>query len=300
MRVSYHEGYFTPLPPGHRFPMAKFPVLYDILMAEGLIGHADVVTPDEADWDTLRIVHTERYLADLREGTLDAGAQRRMGLPWSPGLTRRSRLAAQGTINAAWMALADGVAANLAGGTHHAFADRGEGFCVLNDVALAIRLLKRADKIERALVVDLDVHQGNGTADVLRADEYAYTFSIHGEKNYPFHKVQSSHDVALPNDIGDLGYLDALAEHLPIAFATARPDFVVYLAGVDVVAGDRFGRLNLSRRGLHARDRFVLDMVRHHGVPVLLVLSGGYAATPERTADLHATVHREARAVFGR
>ncbi len=299
MRVSYSESYYVPLPSGHPFPMGKFPALHRILLEEGLIEPEDVVEPRQADWADLLLAHTRPYLAALAGGTLDRLAERRMGLPWSKQLVVRSRRAVQGTLNASLMALHDGIAANLAGGTHHAFPGHGEGFCVLNDVAVAVRALKRAHWIRRTLVVDLDVHQGNGTAAVLAGEEAAYTFSMHGARNYPFNKVASSLDVGLPDRTSDAPYLEALARHLPLALEAARPDLVFYLAGIDVMEGDRFGRLGLSRAGLHARDRYVLETVHRSGAALVLLLSGGYAETPEATADLHAVVHREARHVYG-
>lgn len=298
MRVSYSDGYYVPLPPDHPFPMGKFPALHQRLLDEGLLQSQDVLPPRPADWSDLLRVHTARYLRALSSGTLSASAERRMGLPWSERLVHRSRLAVQGTINAALMALEDGIAANLAGGTHHAFPDHGEGFCVLNDVAVAIRLLMRSCWIRRALVIDLDVHQGNGTAAIFADTDAVYTFSMHGRKNYPFQKPPSSLDVPLPDDTGDDRYLDVLDQHLPTALRLAAPDLVFYLAGIDVVAGDRFGRLALTRDGLYARDRHVLAAVRDAGHPVVLLLSGGYAETPEATAALHATSHRAARDVF--
>ena len=299
MRVSYHDGYSIPLPPRHPFPMPKFPALYRLLVEEGLLCEADVVAPRPADWADLLTVHTPGYLSRLAGGTLEKAAERRMGLPWSPALVHRSRLAVQGTINAALMALEDGLAANLAGGTHHAFPDYGEGFCVLNDVAVSIRVLERAGWIRRALVIDLDVHQGNGTAAIFAEDEAAFTFSMHGEKNFPFRKAASTLDVGLPDGTGDAAYLDVLARHLPGVLERARPDLAYYLAGIDVARGDRFGRLALTRQGLHARDGYVLEAVRRTGVPLVLLLSGGYAETPEATADLHAVAHRETRRIFG-
>ena len=294
MRVSYSEDYYVPLPPKHPFPMGKFPALHQRLLQENLLGADDVVSPRPADWADLLLVHTETYLSSLAGGRLDSQAERRMGLPWSERLVHRSRLAVQGTINAAFMALQDGLAANLAGGTHHAFADRGEGFCVLNDVAVAIRVLQRSRWIRRALVVDLDVHQGNGTAALFAEDETVFTFSMHGAKNYPFRKATSSLDVGLPDATTDAAYLEALARHLPCAIEESRPDLVFYLAGIDVAAGDRFGRLSLSRQGLHERDRLVLETLLQAGLPVVLLLSGGYAGSPAATADLHAIAHREA------
>ena len=311
MRVSYHDGYTVPLPERHPFPMGKFAALHALLLAEGVIAPADVVAPREVDRADLRLVHTARYLDALYAGTLTPAEVRRMGLPWSPALVRRSVLAVQGTINAAAMALEDGVAGNLAGGTHHAMPDGGEGFCVLNDVAVALRVLQRSAWIRRALVVDLDVHQGNGNAAFFSGERAwplggVYTLSLHGEKNFPFRKPPSTRDVPLPDGTGDDAYLAALAHHLPAALAEAQPDLVVYLGGVDVVAGDRFGRLALTRDGLARRDRTVCETVRQSGAALCLLLSGGYARRDARgatladeTADLHATMYREAAAVWG-
>ena len=310
MRVSYHDGYSVPLPEQHPFPMGKFAALHALLLAEGVIVPENVVAPRAVDRADLRLVHTERYLDALFSGTMTPAEVRRMGLPWSAALVRRSVLAVQGTINAASMALTDGVAGNLAGGTHHAMPDGGEGFCVLNDVAVAVRVLQRSAWVRRALVVDLDVHQGNGNAAFFGGERAwphggVFTLSLHGDKNFPFRKPPSTLDVPLPDGTGDAAYLDALALHLPAALDAARPDLVVYLAGVDVVAGDRFGRLALTRAGLARRDRFVCETVRAAGVPLCLLLSGGYArrerggaTLPDETADLHATVFREAAAVF--
>ena len=300
MRVSYTPDYFVPLPEKHPFPMGKFPALHTTLLAEGIITPGDVVAPRQADWSDLLLVHDRAYLDALAGGTLTRQEERRMGLPWSQALVKRSRHAVQGTINAAHMALEDGVAANLAGGTHHAFPGHGEGFCVLNDVAVAIRVLQRARWIRRALVIDLDVHQGNGTAAVFAHDPDVFTFSIHGEKNYPFRKEPSTLDIGLPDGTGDEAYLDTLGRALPDVLHQFPCDVVFYLAGIDVLAGDRFGRLALTRRGLHMRDRLVLDQVRGRDIPMVCLLSGGYAESPEKTADYHATTHREASLVGAR
>ncbi|MFH1570785.1 MAG: histone deacetylase [Gemmatimonadota bacterium] len=282
------------LPPGHPFPMGKFTALHHLLLAEGLVREADVLCPEPAPWEDLARVHARQYLEALEAGALGRRAERVLGLPWSPALVRRSRLAVGGTVQAARLALADGVAANLAGGTHHAFPDHGEGFCVLNDVAVAIRLLVAEGRIGRALVVDLDVHQGNGTAAAFADGSGAYTFSIHGERNFPFRKERSSRDVALPDGTGDAAYLAALDQHLPQALDEARADLLFYLAGVDPAAGDRYGRLALSRDGLEARDRRVMAAAAARGLPLVLLTAGGYAPTPEATADLHAIAHRVA------
>ena len=314
MRVSYHPDYVVPLPDGHAFPMGKFSALHHLLLSEGVVGQHEIVEPREADWSDLALVHTQRYLDALADGTMTKAEIRRMGLPWSPALVRRSRLAVQGTIHACMMALMDGIAGNLAGGTHHAMPDHAEGFCVLNDVAVAVRVLRRSGWVRRALVVDLDVHQGNGTAHVFGGDRSwpdggVFTMSMHGARNFPFEKPPSTLDLSLPDGTGDSEYLDALAEALPLALRQSAPDLVVYLGGVDVVAEDRFGRLALSRNGFASRDRFVCETVRDADIPLCLLLSGGYAArrqpglAPETlaaaTADLHATMYREAAAVYG-
>ena len=197
------------------------------------------------------------------------------------------------------MALEDGIAAILAGGMHHGFPDHGEGFCVLNDVAVAVRVLRRSGRVSRILVLDLDVHQGNGTASIFSGEPSVYTFSMHGAKNFPFKKARSSLDVALLDGTGDRDYLNLLSLHLRCAFEQAKPDLIYYLAGVDPVGGDRFGRLTLSREGLMRRDRLVLETAHRAGVPIALLLSGGYAKSAEETADLHAVVHREAAEIFG-
>lgn len=299
MRASYSAGYFVPLPERHPFPMAKFPALHRRLLDQGLLRQQEVVEPRMADWADLLLVHTPAYLTALRDGTLTKSEERRMGLPWSPRLIDRSRLAVQGTINAAFMALEDDLAANLAGGTHHAFPGHGEGFCVLNDVAVAIRVLTRSRWIRRALVIDLDVHQGNGTAAIFADDPYVYTFSMHGAKNYPFRKPPSTRDVPLPDGTGDAAYLATLREHLPAVLDDARPDLTFYLAGIDVLAGDRFGRLALTRHGLFERDRYVLALLRQADLATTLLLSGGYAESPDETAACHAIAHTAAQAVYG-
>ena len=297
MRCAYHPDYFVPLPPSHPFPMAKYPLLYQRLRAAGWLQAGQVVEPEEASLDDLRLVHTEDYLQQLADGSLDAAAVRKIGVPWSPALWRRSRLAAQGTLLAARAALEDGLAANLAGGTHHAFAGHGEGFCLLNDVAVAIRVLQRDARARRALVIDLDVHQGNGTADIFAGDAEVFTFSMHGERNYPTRKMRSTLDVGLADGVGDDEYLALLRRHLDDSLACFVPDIVFYLAGVDPVRGDRYGRLALSDEGLRQRERSVLEACAARGLPVTITIAGGYAPTPERTAELHAIVFEEACAL---
>jgi acetoin utilization deacetylase AcuC-like enzyme len=296
MKCSYHPSYQAPLPPGHPFPMSKYLLLKDQLLAEGTLAAADILEPEPLDTLTLELVHTREYLRKLESSSLTAAEQRRLGLPWSEALWQRSRLASAGTLLAARAALEDGLAGNLAGGTHHAFADHGEGFCVLNDVAIAIRKLQAERAIERAAVVDLDVHQGNGTAAIFAADAEVFTFSMHGDRNYPLAKMRSSLDVPLKDGVGDAEYLDVLQQHLPTVLATANADIVFYLAGVDVAAGDRYGKLALTEEGIRLRDQFVIEAVRRRGTALNIVLGGGYAPTRARTAELHAHAFREAAA----
>jgi acetoin utilization deacetylase AcuC-like enzyme len=296
MKCVYHPSYQVALPPGHPFPMSKYSLLRDQLLAEGIVATGDILQPEPLDASTLELVHTHEYLAKLATSGLSAAEQRRLGLPWSEALWQRSRLASAGTLLAARTALDQGLAANLAGGTHHAFADHGEGFCVLNDVAIAIRKLQAEGSIERAATIDLDVHQGNGTAAIFETDDEVYTFSMHGERNYPIAKMRSNLDVPLKDGVGDAEYLDTLQEVLPSVLDRARADVVFYLAGVDVAAGDRYGKLALTEEGIRHRDRCVIEAVRGRGLPLVIVLAGGYAATRARTAELHAHAFRESAA----
>ena len=293
MKCVYHPSYQVALPPGHPFPMSKYSLLRDQLLAEGMVAAGDILQPEPLDASTLGLVHTPEYLAKLATSGLSAAEQRRLGLPWSEALWQRSRLASAGTLLAARTALDQGLAANLAGGTHHAFADHGEGFCVLNDVAIAIRKLQAERVLERAAIVDLDVHQGNGTAAIFETDDEVFTFSMHGERNYPVAKMRSNLDVPLKDGVGDAEYLDTLQGVLPSVLDRARADLVFYLAGVDVAAGDRYGRLALTEEGIRRRDRCVIEAVRGRGLPLVIVLAGGYAASRARTAELHAHAFRE-------
>jgi acetoin utilization deacetylase AcuC-like enzyme len=278
--------------------MAKYPLLYERLRRSGLARDESLIEPAEADLEELRLVHTDEYLERLATGSLDAAAVRKLGVPWSAALWRRSRLAARGTLEAARAALDDGLAGNLAGGTHHAFPGHGEGFCVLNDIAVAIRVLQRERRIRRALVVDLDVHQGNGTAAIFEGDTDVFTFSMHGERNYPTRKMRSTLDVGLADGVQDDDYLAMLEWHLAAILGGFTADLVFYLAGVDPAQGDRYGRLRLTDDGLRRRDRRVLETCRQAGLPVVITIAGGYAPTPERTAELHAIVFEEAHALL--
>ncbi|HZI18896.1 MAG TPA: histone deacetylase [Pyrinomonadaceae bacterium] len=297
MRVWYSPRYYADIGEGHVFPIRKFELVRDRLLAEGTLAPHEVCEPREAALADVLLVHTEDYVTRLRAGALTAREVRRLGLPWSKALVRRSFLATSGTINAARCALEEGVASNLAGGTHHAFPDRGEGFCVLNDVAVAVRVLRRDGLARRAAVVDLDVHQGNGTAAIFEGDETAFTFSMHGAKNYPLFKLRSTLDVELPDGTGDDEYLDSLARNLPRVLGHA-PEVVFYLAGADPFEGDKLGRLALTKAGLRERDEMVLQACRERGLPVATVMSGGYAADIADTVEIHCNTLRAAKSVF--
>jgi len=290
MRVFYCDRYLLPLPAGHRFPIGKYRMLREILERDALVRPAELREAHPIEIESLFLAHTPAYVGSVVRGTLDDGDQRRLGFPWSEELVLRSRCSAGGTLAAAFAALEDGVAGNLAGGTHHAFADHGEGYCTFNDHAVAIRTLQREGRIR------LDVHQGNGTAAIFAGDPDVFTFSMHGAKNFPFRKQRSSLDVELPDGCGDREYLETLEQHLPAVLAGA--DIVFYQAGVDPLAEDTLGRLSLSHEGLRARDRIVFEAVRARAIPIVLTLGGGYARPIDLSALAHAGTYREARAVF--
>ena len=298
MHLFTSAHYAIPLPDGHRFPMPKYALLRDRVVAEGLVETGRLHEPGRAPLNDLLLVHTPGYVRDITEGTLPPAAQRRIGLPWSERFVERAYRVVRGTCLAAEAALADGVAMNLAGGTHHAFPDRGEGFCVFNDVAVAVRRLQAAGLVGRVAVVDLDVHQGNGTHAVFAGDASVYTFSMHGRKNYPFQKVPGTLDVELEDGTGDDEYLARLADVLPGVLRDARPDLVVYLAGADPHEGDRLGRLRLTFAGLARRDWMVLAACREVGIPVAVTIAGGYGRSVHDTVTVHVNTVRAARA-FG-
>jgi acetoin utilization deacetylase AcuC-like enzyme len=296
MKCAFHPAYQAALPPGHPFPMSKYSLLKEQLLHEGIIAPTDLIEPESLPAHLMGAVHTASYLDKLQSSGLSSAETRRLGMPWSEELWLRARVAAGGTLLAAQTALKDGMAANLAGGTHHAFADHGEGFCIINDVAIAVCGLRDTGLMRRATIIDLDVHQGNGTAAIFEANDDVFTFSMHGERNYPLAKMRSSLDVPLNDGTADSEYLDLLDRHLPAVLDHAAPELAFYVAGVDVAAGDRYGKLALSDEGIRQRDRMVIEAVRGRGVPLVVVLAGGYAPTRARTAELHTHVFREAAA----
>ncbi len=295
MKVFYSDQFVLPLPEGHRFPMKKYSMLRERVAAAGICGRGELRIPHAAtDAEILR-AHEPGYLKKVVSGRLTNKEMRRIGFPWSQRMVERSRRASGGTLEACRAALEEGLAANLAGGTHHSFADRGEGFCVLNDSAIAARTLKAEGLVNKVVVIDTDVHQGNGTAAILREDPHVFTFSIHGAKNYPFNKEESDLDVALPDSADDGVFLEALSEGLERALDRAGADLAIFLAGADPFEDDRLGRLSVTKEGLSERDRLVLESCRERGLPVAVTMAGGYAREIEDAVDIHfRTVSRTA------
>jgi len=287
LRVWYCDHYEVPLPGGHRFPMSKYRALRERLLETGVLREGQLEASTPLGREILAAAHTPEYLDKVFQGTLDDAEVRRLGFPWSPALLERSRASAAGTLAAARWALEHGLGANLAGGTHHAHAGHGEGFCVFNDLAVTARTLLTERKVERVAVVDLDVHQGDGTASICAGDERIFTFSMHGERNFPFRKVASTLDVGLADGVSDSGYMEALERHLPEVLESSGPQLVLYQAGVDPLASDTLGRLALTHAGLKARDRTVLEHCRSRGIPVAVTLGGGYAQPLEDTVRAH-------------
>jgi acetoin utilization deacetylase AcuC-like enzyme len=297
MQVFYTPRYYADIGDGHIFPIRKFELVRDRLLAEGTLRPDELIEPAPATVEQVRLVHTEDYVSRLCSGSLTTKEVRRLGLPWSESLVRRSFYATGGTISAAHAALEQGYASNLAGGTHHSFADRGEGFCVLNDVAVAIHVLKAKARIRRAAIIDCDVHQGNGTATIFAGDEETFTFSMHGANNYPLFKAKSNLDVELPDGTNDDEYLACLTNHLPAVFAS-DPEIVFYLAGADPFAGDKLGRLALSIDGLRERDFTVLQACYEREIPVVTVMSGGYGKDIDDTIEIHCNTIRTVKQIF--
>lgn len=296
-RLFYSPYYYADIGEGHVFPIRKFELVRDKLLDEGSLLPEEIVEPAAADTADLLLVHTRDYIERLVEGRLAAKEVRRLGLPWSRSLVRRSYHAISGTIQAARHCLNTGIASNLAGGTHHAYPDRGEGFCVLNDVAVSIRVLQRDKLAERFLIVDLDVHQGDGTAFIFRDSPEVFTFSMHGAKNYPLFKQRSTLDLELADGTSDEEYLDVLGEALP-RLSVHGPDVIFYLAGADPYAHDKLGRLELTIDGLKRRDKMVLEFARGAGIPIVTTMSGGYAKELADTVEIHCNTIRAVKEVF--
>jgi acetoin utilization deacetylase AcuC-like enzyme len=296
--IVYHPHYIAPLPQGHRFPMVKFQKLYELLLKDGILTPKNLYQPEIPDQSLLKLVHSPDYIENYCQGTLDAKAQRRIGLPWSPELVRRTCTAIGGTILTAKLALEYGIACNTAGGTHHAFPDFGSGFCIFNDLAIAARVLQKWGLVKQVLIVDLDVHQGDGTAFIFQNDPRVFTFSMHCEINFPSRKQTSDLDVPLPEGLDNDGYLQILANYLPDLLSQVKPDLVLYDAGVDTHVGDRLGKLALTDEGIYRRERQVLSTCRAGGYPVACVIGGGYSEEMEGLVYRHSLLHQAAKDVY--
>jgi acetoin utilization deacetylase AcuC-like enzyme len=296
--IAYHPIYAHPLPEGHRFPMIKYELIPGSLLYEGTIQQANLFSPGVCKDEIILLTHTKEYLQKLKEQRLTAKEQRRIGFPQSPELTNRELVITQGTIDCCLYAMENGIALNVAGGTHHAFAERGEGFCLLNDFAVAANYLLHKKMAAKILIIDLDVHQGNGTASLFTNSENVFTFSMHGKNNYPFHKEKSYLDVALPDGIVDQDYLELLQLHLENLLDSIKPDFAFYLSGVDILETDKFGKLKITIDGCKKRDEIVFSKLKKRGIPVTVAMGGGYSADFNIIVEAHCNTFRSAKEIF--
>lgn len=287
VKIYFSDHYVLPLPEGHRFPMSKYALLRQRVVEARLVPDGELCSPHAATNEELLRAHDLDYLQRVQEGRLSDAEVRRLGFPWSARMVERSRRSCGATVEACRAALAEGYAVNLAGGTHHAFRDRGEGYCLFNDSAIAARTMQAEGRARRVVILDCDVHQGNGTAAIFAGDPTVFTFSIHGAKNYPLKKEKSDLDVELPDGCGDEEYLAALGRGVAEALERAGAELAIYLAGADPFEGDRLGRLRVTKAGLLERDRLVLDACRAAGLPVAVTMAGGYGRRVEDTVDVH-------------
>jgi acetoin utilization deacetylase AcuC-like enzyme len=298
LHIAWHPIYAHPLPEGHRFPMAKYELIPDQLLYEGTIQEHHLCRPLPAADEVVALTHTEAYIDKLKQQQLSPAEQRRIGFPQSPQLTEREWIITQGTIDCCAHAFENGVALNVAGGTHHAFADRGEGFCLLNDFAVAANYLLVKKAAERILIIDLDVHQGNGTARIFETDSRVFSFSMHGKNNYPFKKERSDLDIELPDGISDIGYLEKLQNSLPQVLQTFQPQFAFYLSGVDILETDRFGRLKVTLDGCRKRDEIVFNLLKSKGIPCVVAMGGGYSPQIKTIVEAHCNTFRLAKDIY--
>ena len=294
MKLFYTDHFELPLPPGHRFPMSKYRCLRDRIVSDPFFDQDVLLVPSAATIEQLCLAHDRDYVQRVIDGKLSPSEIKRIGFPWSPAMVERSRRSSGATLAAARHALTDGVAINLAGGTHHAMRNAGEGFCVFNDAGVAILTLIAEAQIERAVVIDCDVHQGNGTAQIFADVENVFAFSIHGEKNFPLRKYPSDLDIDMPDGTTDAPYLDALERALEQVFQNGPFDLAIYLAGADPFENDRLGRLKLTKSGLANRDRFVLAELSKRSIPAAIAMAGGYAHRVEDIVDIHLQTVRTA------
>jgi acetoin utilization deacetylase AcuC-like enzyme len=299
MKIACDAIYAHPLPEGHRFPMLKYELIPEQLLHEGTITAKELFSPKPCSDQVVLLTHDAEYLYKLKAQRLTDREQRKIGFPQSPELTLRELIITQGTIDCCHFAMKDGVALNVAGGTHHAYRDRGEGFCLLNDMATAANDLLSKNVKERILIIDLDVHQGNGTAKIFEEIDEVFTFSMHGAHNYPFHKERSDLDIPLKDGIMDHEYLALLQENLKRILRDFNPDFAFYLSGVDILSTDRFGKLKVSPEGCRERDEMVFSMLANKGIPCTVAMGGGYSPDIRHIVDAHCNTYRPARKIYG-
>ncbi len=298
IKIAFDPVYAHPLPDGHRFPMLKYELIPAQLLHEGSITTLNLFSPASCKEETVLGTHTKTYFDKLIEQTLTLSEQRKIGFPQSPELTKRELIIAQGTVDCCHYALQHGVALNVAGGTHHAFTDRGEGFCLLNDMAIASNYLLKTQLAKQILIIDLDVHQGNGTAKIFEQNHAVCTFSMHGAHNYPFHKEISDLDIPLNDGTDDATYLTLLSETLPELIRKVKPDFAFYLSGVDILDTDKFGKLKVSLEGCRQRDKIVFELLKQHHIPVTVAMGGGYSADIKIIVEAHCNTFRLALGLF--
>jgi acetoin utilization deacetylase AcuC-like enzyme len=299
IKIAYHPIYKYPLPADHRFPMKKYTLLPEQLLYEGSFTNEHFFPPDKIEDEFILLTHTKEYLHKLHTQTLNVKEVRAIGFPMSPLLVERSKHIAQGTVDCALHAFDGGVSLNIAGGTHHAYADRGEGFCLFNDIGIAANYLLHMKMVQKILIVDLDVHQGNGTAKIFENKSEVFTFSMHGEKNYPIRKEKSDLDIGLPDGTGDNVYLNTLNEILPMLIEKAKPDIIFYQSGVDVLATDKLGRLSLTQEGCKQRDEVVMNLANKRQIPLCVSMGGGYSPLMADVINAHANTYRVAKWIWG-
>jgi acetoin utilization deacetylase AcuC-like enzyme len=298
LKIAYKEIYQHPLPEGHRFPMLKYELIPNQLLYEGVITNENLFEPNECSEENILLTHDFNYWKNLNQLKLTESEMRKIGFPLSAKLVEREITIMQGTIDCALYALQYGCAMNIAGGTHHAFTNKGEGFCMLNDMAIATNFLLKNKLAERILIVDLDVHQGNGTAQIFENNKNVFTFSMHGKNNYPFHKEISDLDIELPDGINDDEYLLLLQNNLTKVFKKHEPDFVFYLCGVDILSTDKFGKLNISLAACKLRDTFVFELCKTNKIPIACAMGGGYSPKISDIVNAHCNTFKAAIDLF--
>ena len=298
IKIAFSPIYYHKLPEGHRFPMLKYELIPEQLLHEGTISHENLFVPNKCDKTDILRTHDLEYYEKLINQQLSPSEQRKIGFPQSPALIERELIITQGTIDCALFALEHGCALNIAGGTHHAFAERGEGFCLLNDMAIASNYLLHKKLVNKILIIDLDVHQGNGTAKIMEHVDSVFTFSVHGGSNYPFHKEKSDLDIPLPDGISGVEYLKIVENALTTLITTVKPDFIFYLAGVDILSTDKFGKLNVSINECKQRDYLVLKTAHENRIPVAIAMGGGYSPDINDILQAHCNTFRIAADLF--